>query len=206
MTPKTIDTDVIKLIRLVNKNSEPIFVSVIPEEYSLPSECFPSVKEKIKRDGGKMIVGWQVWKTDFLVEAEFHSIWESTGGSLVDITPKQIPIPKILFLPDEERKYTGKQVDNIRLNITQNPLVDDFIEIAKAVFRITNRGELANQLGEVKLFGKNAQIYQTLLTIKNGVYTMMINGSSKNSLCFCGRNKKYKHCHGKDIRNAIKRL
>ena len=206
MTPKTIDADVLKLIKLVNKKTEPIFISVIPEKHALPSECFPTVKEKIKINGGKMIIGWQVWKTDFLVEAEFHAIWESTDGSLVDITPKQVPVDKILFLPDDESKYTGKQVDNIRLNITKNPLVDDFIELAKLKFRITNCGKLANQLGAVKFTGKDSQMLQALLAIKNGVYGMILNDCTKNSLCFCGRNKKYKHCHGKDLRKAIKRL
>ena len=138
MTPKTIDANILKLTKMVNNRAEPFFVSVIPEKSALLNECFPTVKEKIKKDGGKMVVGWQVWKGTFIVEAEVHAIWESTNGSLVDVTPKQVPIDEILFLPDSETKYEGKQVDNIRLNITNNPLVDDFIELAKLKCRITD--------------------------------------------------------------------
>lgn len=206
MTPKTIDTNILKLVDQVNVKAKPFFVSVVPENYSIPNACFPTVKEKIERDGGKMVIGWQLWETNFFVEAEFHAIWESPNGNLLDITPKQIPVEKILFLPDKQAEYHEKQVDNIRLNITNNPLVDDFIELAKLKFKITNRGKLANQLGEVKLPERDARIFQALLEIKDGVYAMILDNCTKNSICFCGRNIKYKHCHGKDLKKAIKRL
>lgn len=206
MTPKTNDLDVKKLINLICRNSEPIFLPVTPENYAIQNECFPTVQEKIRRDGGEMILGWQIWKGNFLIEAEFHAVWKAPDGSLSDITPKNIPIEKILFLPDKNAKYTGNQVDNIRLNITDNPLVDDFIEVAKAIFRVTNKGELAKQHGEITLCGQNAQIYHTLLLIKSGLYKMLLTGCTKNSICFCGRGIKYRYCHGKDIRETIKNL
>ena len=206
MTPQTINKNILKLVELVNKKSKPFFVPTVPENNAITKACFPTVEEKIKRDGGQMVFGWQLWETNFLAEAEFHAIWESQDGKLLDITPKDIPVKKILFLPDSKAKYHGKQVDNIRLNITNNPLVDDFIELAKLKFRIMNRGELANQIGEVKLTGKDAQAFQAVLEIKDGVYAMILNKCTKNSVCFCGRDLKYKHCHGKDLKKAIKRL
>lgn len=206
MVPKTINNDILKLVDLVNKKSKPFFIPVIPESYSIPGACFPTVEEKIKRHGGKMVLGWQLWETNLLAEAEFHAIWESPDGVLLDVTPKDIPIEKILFLSDSKTKYSGKQVDNIRMNMTNNPLVDDFIELAKLKFRLLNRGDLVNKIGEVRLTGKDAQIFQAILEIKDGVYAMILKNCTRNNLCFCGRNIKYKHCHGKDLKKAIKCL
>lgn len=89
MTPVEIDDDVKKLISTVCPDSRPIYLPVEPESYAQVNECFPAVAEKIKRDGGSRVIGWQIWKTNIIVEAEFHALWESPQGELKDITPNQ---------------------------------------------------------------------------------------------------------------------
>lgn len=120
MTPLEIDDDIRRLISLIGVETTPIYVGLSPEPYARVSECFPSVAEKMARDGGAQVLGWQLWKTAILAEGEFHALWRSPAGVLVDITPKQIPVERILFLPDPQTKYVGAQVDNVRLNITNN--------------------------------------------------------------------------------------
>jgi hypothetical protein len=205
MTPTEVDTDVKKLISIVYPDSVPMFLAVEPESYAQANECFPAVAEKIKRDGGSQALGWQIWKSTMLIEAEFHAVWRSEEGLLKDITPKQIPISKILFLPDSRATYNGSQTDNVRINISDNPIVDDFIKIAKAIFRIENKGEKAFQQ-EVRLEGKEAAVYNFLKKTQVGVYFLAQNGTTRNGRCFCGNRDKYKHCHGKKLLETLKSL
>lgn len=204
MTPTEIDNDVTKLISVICPNSVPIYLTVEPERYVQVKQCFPAVAEKIRRDGGSQVLGWQIWKSDILVEAEFHAVWKPPEGTLRDITPKQLPISRILFLPDPKATYDGCQVDNIRMNISGNRLVDDFITIAKIVFAIENRGERARQ-HEFTLSNKEAVLYEALKRMQAEVYLMIQNGMTRNSVCFCGSHDKYKykHCHGKRLMQLI---
>lgn len=208
--PQLDDPQLKKLIRLVNPSSKPIYVAVRPEVFAIKNECFPAVKEKIKRDGGSQMIGWQVWKSDILIEAEFHAVWKSPNGNLVDITPKTILISNIVFsnivfLPDLKMKYTGAQVDNIRLNITGNSLVDDFIEISKAKFRLFNKGDrtFENEIGlsyeECELL-KKSEIFRRCLQI------MAQNGMDKNSNCFCSSYRQYKNCCYKEVVELVKNM
>ena len=139
VTPDSIDKNVNDLIRKVGTKTSPIYLDVEPESYSRVGECLPAVEEKIRRDGGTRVLGWQIWKTAILAEAEFHAVWKSPEEKLMDITPKPIPVPRILFLPDPRAKYVGAQVDNVRINIPGNRLVDDLIAIAQARFRLLNK-------------------------------------------------------------------
>ncbi|WP_146198754.1 hypothetical protein [Pararcticibacter amylolyticus] len=65
-------------------------IAVVPEGGTTRNECFDNVAAKIFRDGGKMIVRWQLWQHPFMLEAEYHAVWRSPDGSIVDITPKNI--------------------------------------------------------------------------------------------------------------------
>lgn len=205
MTPDVIDSDVQRLIRLMDAKSRPVYIDVTPEPYAEVVECFPAVQEKISRDGGTQELGWQIWKTNLIVEAEFHAVWKSPDGELRDITPKQIRIPRILFLPDPAAVYNGASVDNIRINITDNKLVDEFIDIAKAIFRIENRGERAFQY-KLSLSGREAQLYSALQQTKAEVLALIRQGGTRNSQCFCQSGNKYKHCHGKGLRDVLERI
>ena len=205
MTPDSIDNDVRKLIKLIGTNTEPLNIDVTPEPYAQIIECFPAVEEKIKKDGGSQALGWQIWKTEILVEAEFHAVWKSPEGVLKDITPKQIRIPKILFLPDPRAKYNGTQVDNVRLNITQNRLVDDFIELSKAIFRMENKGSRAFEY-KLTFNGQEARLYEALKQMKVGLYFMITQRANRNSPCFCDSGTKYKHCHGNKLNKTLSRI
>jgi len=206
MTPKTIDQNIKKLISMICNEPEPIFIDVIHENYAQIGGCFPAVHEKINRDGGDKIIGWQIWDHGFMVEAEFHAIWKSPSGILIDITPKPIKTDKILFLPETNKKYEGKQVDNVRLNTSENFIVDDLIILSEMIYNHLNKDDLENQHGEIRLHGKDAALYNAFIQIKKGILSMIHNGQSRNSKCFCGRDFKYKHCHGKDIVEMRKRL
>ena len=204
MAPSITNEYVKKLLKILDVNEKPIYLKVTPEPYAKIVECFPAVDEKIKNDGGQKVLGWQIWKTEHILEAEFHAVWESKNGELKDITPKQIDISNILFLPDKTLKYDGRQKDNIRLNISNNPLVDDYIKICEIEFKFLNKGNRAFEYGEIKLSGKENQFYKLLQETKSIIFIMLQTNYTRNSYCLCGSQKKYKHCHGHKLEKKFK--
>lgn len=198
MTPNEICSDIRFLVSKIGAKSEPVFLPSRPEAGAPLNECFPTVDKKVESAGGKKMLGWQIWKTPLLVEAEFHAVWESPEGEVIDITPKSLPLEKILFLPDEIAVYEGKQVNNIRVNTTGNQLVDDFIAVCNAIFRIENKGDRAFKY-ELSLSGDEAQAHHILTKARELLEIMSFQGMNKKSPCFCGSGKKHKACHGKKI-------
>ena len=193
----------------------PIVVPVNPESYAEMNACFPSVKEKINRDGGDMLLGWTLRKETFLMSAEFHAVWKSPRGELLDVTPKGIlnphgenlivPTDKILFVFAPHAKYEGQQVNSVYLNISGNPLADDFIDCAHHVFGMMNRGSRAMQHGEIKMFGAEGEECEFVRLMQKHLTQMVRDGQSSRSPCFCGSGNRYRNCHRKILYNILKK-
>ncbi|MDD2758321.1 MAG: hypothetical protein PHD72_03035 [Patescibacteria group bacterium] len=202
-----------KLIRIIDPSLKPIYVPVESEPFAIMNNCFPNVQEKIKRQGGAQILGWQIWQSDFLIEAEFHAIWESPNGDLIDITPKflpikdglEIPISQILFLRDPKRIYDGTQVDNIRLNITRNPLIDDYIALLQAKFMILNKGKRAHKykIHPNSLSTKERDKLTMIQFFQQALTAMVKNNMDENWPCLCRSGEEYKNCCKKLVKNLF---
>lgn len=67
-----------------------------------PQECHLNVRCHVKTHGGSVVNGWMIWDYEpfTFAEAEFHCVWRSPAGLLVDLTPKVDGESEILFLPD----------------------------------------------------------------------------------------------------------
>ena len=202
MVPSEITDEIRLLLSKIGSHEDPEYVKCRPNQNSPQNECFPLVVERVIAGGGERILGWQIWQGQLLVEAEFHAVWKTPEGELIDITPKPIPLERILFVADYEAKYEGRQVNNIRINITGNPIVDEFIAVHNAVFRIENKGKRSLQY-ELSLSGREANAHQKLSAAKPLLEMMALQGQTRNSPCLCGSGKKYKVCHGKIIRKLI---
>ena len=196
MTPEVICSDVEKLIENLNCNTEPVYVNCDPEEGEEIVNCFPIVEKRVQKSGGSLVLGWAIWKGILLVEAEFHAVWKTSEGNLVDISPRILPFKKILFVPDLKAKYEGKQVDNVRINIVGNGVVDDFIQMWEAKFKIENKGDRAYQYGsDVKYDKEEKTALRMLQEFGMGLERMAMQGLSYKAPCFCRSSKKYKNCH-----------
>jgi hypothetical protein len=197
-TPATISTEIIAFLSDINDQS-PFFLDVRPAHEAMVGGCFLNVAKAVEEIGGEMISGWQVWQSSFLLEAEYHAIWKTPGNELLDITPKTIrEIDKILFLPDPSNPYVGKNVDNIRINISGNKLVDDLILVAELEFAILNRGDRAYKR-EVSLSLTENQKLLTLRWMKVGILAMISYPATIDFPCFCGSKLPYRNCHSKNI-------
>jgi hypothetical protein len=203
--PDKNDAYVKELVKMICPDSKVINVPVLPVVGAEVSQCFPTVDKKIEQENGSRVLGWQIWKTPNIAEAEFHAVWRSPDDYLIDITPKHFEINKILFLPDPTTEYKGCQVDSVRLNISGNKLVDDLIEIKKAEFRLLNKGERAKE-HLVSFSGQDLKCLETLKEIMAGVSLMIQQNLDQRSLCFCGNSKKYRHCHGKKLTKLLKKI
>ncbi len=126
----------------------PLPVQVIkPPPWAEPNECVANVASVIEIYGGATELGWQLWETlpGVLIEAEFHAVWIDKEGDRLDVTPNAIPgAARINFLPDPKLLDNGRQIDNVRISLVDDPLVNDLIKSHEAFFEATNRGELAD--------------------------------------------------------------
>jgi len=138
-------------------DQDPIIVPLKPLPDAPIIECFNIVREHIELHGGKQINGWciHVWRR-VLIEAEFHCVWENTKGELIDLTPKKNEKESsIVFVPDPQKEYHRRQVDNIRKSLSIDPNAKKYIGLFEEIFRITNEGDLAEKHGEIKITDEN---------------------------------------------------
>ena len=137
--------------RKVSPGQPPILITHDPLPGKPLKECFSIVPEHIAANGGKQKFGWAVFEFKRVwLEAEFHVVWEREDGVLLDLTPREVSLDKILFIPDPERKYEGVQINSIFSAISKKPCVKKFIKLSKAFYAATNEGDLAHvQSGQI---------------------------------------------------------
>lgn len=203
ISPTETDKFVEKLLIKIGSEYEPEQVSVIIEPYAQLHTCYPNVDEKIKRDGGKVHYGWTIYQSDILYEAERHAVWENKDGDLIDITPREIDLKQIMFVSDNDFVYNGQMVDNYRINITDNSIVDDFILVCENLEKLYTYGERIDdeQLNMPLPVAKLIDQYENLKAV---YLTYIHSGGQPSSKCLCGGQKNYKNCHGQTLKQNIK--
>lgn len=162
-----IDLFILNFCKEISTKS-PVLVPLRPLPNKPINECFTIVPEHIVAHGGKQKIGWciHVWRK-VLIEAEFHCIWESPEGKLIDITPKNYQTDLIIFLPDSTKSYTDRQVDNIRKSISADKNVSDLIKLHQEYFKYSNKGDLANHFGKIKITEDFIDQYKLMGKIQN---------------------------------------
>jgi len=200
--PNISDSNVLKILKLIRLDSSPVKVIYKPENFCKKNFCFPNIDQKIKRDGGQIVYGWQLWEHDFMIEAEFHAVWKSPQGNMLDITPKQMSEDHIVFVEDLKMKYEDKQVDNFRIKTIDNALVDDYIELWKAKYRLLNKaGREEQQI--VMLSGGDVEMYEGIEGLIFIIKSMLLKNQNQNSPCFCDSGRTFYNCHRNDIMSLI---
>jgi hypothetical protein len=200
-TPPEITRAVRQLIETVAPKGEAVYLTVRPEADAVVNECFPNVQAKIARAGGRMLCGWQLWEwPHVLVEGEFHAVWVSPEGELVDITPKPQGETRILIVPDERRTYDGIAVDNVRMPLRDDQLIRHFIRASEAIVRVMNRGDRATQYGYVSV---PAREIDPLLQVRGFIGQSLASGLRDHDPCLCGSGGKYKRCHGRRLEPVL---
>ncbi len=179
------------------------FVSNIPDSEATVGNCYFNVEKKIVKDGGALVYGWAVWLGNFICEGEHHAVWEDECGNLVDITPHQIEVNTVFFIPDDRYVYKNRYIGNIRINIGNNPVVDHFILLSEMKdFLLT----IATRIDDEKISFPNRVIHNMYSHHNNRVSNILLYLKEQGKLgtaCYCGSTKVYSKCHGKGVFAAI---
>jgi hypothetical protein len=193
-TPKIITEKIIQLCNKIINDSSPVFVPVIPDKSAIINECFPNVDNVISRMGGSRVNGWAIWQWDNkLVEAEAHAVWKSLDGDLLDITPHRNGEEGILFLQDNNMIYNEENIDNVRMTLTESPLVKEFISLSEEYFFFLAPYKPHEKIPYSDLPKRFSEICNRHLEISN-VFRKVV---ERNEKCPCGSEIKYKRCCGK---------
>ena len=139
--------------REVVAGATPVRVPCAPDARAQQMDCFETVDQRVRTEGGSRLLGWAIWEIPgMLIEAEFHAVWaHPVNGALFDIAQRPMSFSAITFIADPTRQYEGRQVDNVRKPLTKDPNVRQFIYLMKRRFEILNTGALADQHGELEL-------------------------------------------------------
>mgnify|MGYP001205379413 CR=1 FL=1 len=170
-----------------------------------PNECFEAVEGRVAAEGGRALAGWALWKGELLIEAEYYCVWVDEGGRKFDIAQRELAFDRILFVPDDRSHGSGLQVNNLRLNLGSNPVVDYLIEAYDCVFLLENAGERAKE-SSLSLDGMEAALHHYFTMLKGKLELYAYRGASPDSPCFCGSRKPFHSCHQDDICKAIAKV
>ena len=180
-------------------DGEPLYVEVRPTPGAPPDDCFPTVDAHVQANGGMARYGWSLWELpSVFVEAEFHAVWQSPSGGLLDVSSKKWDAARILFLPDPRRAYEGRQVNNLRRSLSIDPAVGEYLGTFDAEFEVMNRGDRAFQHGMLHLSEMEslemARIMQSRQRLHHEVLSLA-QVVGPYTPCLCGSGKKTKWCH-----------
>ncbi len=197
-TPAAISRPIQKLCREVAGSAEAQFIPVRSHNEAGPLSPFDAVARKVEQDRGSIQPGWAIWQfADALIEAEFHAVWRSPEGELVDVAARPGGEQTILFVEDARRGHTGAAVDSERRALRRDPLFEDFITLGRKQFLLLH-GDLARDAGDTAdQPARMRRLAVSQLIVKN----MLERGLSGDDPCLCNSGKRYKNCHGKAVRS-----
>lgn len=91
-----------------------------------PDFCHVSVKHAVQQRGGCRIHGWALWQFSNVIVGDFHSVWETPSGTLVDVTPPKLG-NRVLFVPDPSLSIKsdprGELLYHNRTNVPRAPRI-----------------------------------------------------------------------------------
>lgn len=195
-TPNHVTPLIRRLCRTLAPGMMPRLVTVDVDPDAELDSCVTTVQRRVTASGGAAVHGWTIWESPLLVEAEFHTIWQSPAGTWVDVTPKRAAEAEILFLHDPNLVYQGRQIDNVRLPVYQrDPLVRRLATVSEAIFRVMNVGDRAGQHGMMSI--PSHEIAPLLLEKERVLTALRTRPFGRTAACVCGSAKMLKNCCGK---------
>jgi hypothetical protein len=204
-TPRRVNRAVRHLLKRMELESTPEWIAIEPRDDAVMKECTENVARAIAEHGGTTRLGWMIWEEDFMIEAIFHAVWEHPDGRTVDVTPQDIPVDRIMFVPDLSLQYQGRQIPNVRLNISGMIAVDDLIRLNELKFAIQNVGDRADQ-HRIMITPTESNALQWLETYRDAMSGALSAGMTDDSPCFCDSGRPYRHCHASILKESFAKL
>lgn len=115
----------------------PEFVPVHLTQHSEPDACHTNASLMAASAGGSVQQGWSIWEIpDWEVRMEFHSVWRSPSGQLLDTTPPAFVSNRVLFLPDSAVRDTALSVPCHHHPWSDDPFCLEYIEAIRELDQI----------------------------------------------------------------------
>lgn len=194
ISPRTANSFVESLLEKLEAEFDPEQVTVKTEDYAHQGDCFVNVEEKVAKDGGRIQYGWVIWQSKYLMEAEHHAVWENAEGNLIDVTPRDKIYTSIMFVPDESAVYTGTALPNVRLNVSGNALIDDYISFSEAKDALYAMGNRISRT-EIQLPAPVMQMIGNFDILLGQIELFYLEGGKFQDVCHCKSGKLYVDCH-----------
>ncbi|WP_157962052.1 YecA family protein [Acuticoccus kandeliae] len=173
-------------------------MTIDPDPAAVARNCFVNVKEKVERDGGRIVYGWTIWEyPGVFIEAEHHAIHRDGEDRLRDITPADPGEGhQRLFLRDDTHPFDFERpwahLDNVRQALSKDPLIDRLFELS------AERHKLFASLGAVGLVQLPDDVADQLMHIgakhDQALFDIGMKYTGVNDPCFCGSGRKFKKC------------
>lgn len=194
--PKKITKEIEQICREINPDTQPLYIAVdCNVAVSEQEDCFVNVARKIMQDGGDFQFGWAIWEWPMvMLEAEFWAVWVHDDGTMLDITPRGRG-EKILFIPDDKTKLTGKPVDSIIKALIDHPLVLQYIEVNRLIWQKTDALTEAGK-SDLEICDEVSPLIDQKDALEIEIEEKITGGVGRNDLCTCGSGKKFKKCCG----------
>ncbi|MBU2500227.1 hypothetical protein KJ682_02745 [bacterium] len=160
MSPKDVDKSLKQLIGFLglNENETTHLPFTKPGSFEPePKNCFFNVWIQCDREGGAFYFGWILAqdRAHAFSEAQFHCIWRSPKGELLDITPREDEEERLLFIPD-----SGRNIELSSHNGSPALISYDNVSICK--------GELLTGVERIKVVPQTDMIYRYGLAERGG--------------------------------------
>lgn len=186
-----LDSNSVRMITAVLRTgTEPIRLDVEAIEGGVINECFDNVRKAIQQKGGVASYGWKLCETlpGVMIEAEFHAVWVDELGALHEVSPQATLLDgsahsETLFVPDPSRTDNGRQVNNLRIALNKDPLIQKFIKNAKKRYKYLNSGPLADYYGEIPMTPEFATITQTEGELQQQLWARYLHSLDASYLC-----------------------
>lgn len=138
--PQEITDDVQCFAHQLSSEESPTFVPIDTAAWAEPNECFAAVEKKIEQEGGQTVCGWAIveWP-NIKLEAEFHAVWRSEEGELVDVSVRPRDHEVTLFVPAHGIEYTGKMVPSRFYKLWNSEVVQEWIDLHTEKTELENR-------------------------------------------------------------------
>ena len=129
-TPSRVTSDIRRLCRRIGSIEPPEFVRVAARSDSEMDDCFMDVQKQVDEFGGEIQHGWTIWIwPGIFAEGEFHAVWRSPQGELVDVSRKKHRESAIMFAADHHRIFRERRVPNVRMAISNDPMVKQLFSL-----------------------------------------------------------------------------
>ena len=110
-------------------------------------------------------------------------------------------------MPEEDKGWVYDQgfYDNVRVNITDNPVVDDLILLKETATKLWQTSTRKSKT-IVTVSWPVGKAIEYLNALEVATRMFIYSNNNEDSNCHCGRPMSYKNCHGLDLKSELEEL